>query len=353
MRAPRLARVLFKSSHTCNSFIIVKVVRFLATVITSEASSPTEGVSYSTLDPESPHNSWKFQAVNMTSRSVAKSVLSQWQDEGVGARVRRSVGRRELMNLDPFLMLDEFLVEPPAGFPDHPHRGFETVTYMIEGSFRHEDFVGHAGVIGPGDLQWMTAGRGIVHCEMPVGTTAGHGLQLWVNLKKADKMVKPAYQELLDKDIPKVTKDGVTVKIIAGESMGVKSPVYTRTPTYYLDFKVDPGAKFSQAIPKGWTVFAYILSGKAHFGPADNQKEEEPHHTVVFSDGEIVECENKGSEICHLVLISGEPINEPVVQHGPFVMNSQEEISEAISDYRKGRNGFENADKWKSSVYKR
>ncbi|KAI8597471.1 RmlC-like cupin domain-containing protein, partial [Dissophora ornata] len=178
--------------------------------------------------------------LSRASRSIVKSVLSREQSEGVGARVRRSIGRPELRNHDPFLMLDEFNVDKNGGFPDHPHRGFETVTYMLEGQFQHEDFAGHKGTIGPGDLQWMTAGRGIVHSEMPVKSqTRAHGLQLWINLPKEHKMCEPQYQELLDKEIPRATpEEGVTVKVIAGESHGVTSKVYTRTPTMYLDFKM-------------------------------------------------------------------------------------------------------------------
>ncbi|KAL5012445.1 hypothetical protein ScPMuIL_010996 [Solemya velum] len=285
------------------------------------------------------------------SRTVVKSILSVEQAEGVGARVRRSVGRSELPNLDPFLMLDEFHVQHPAGFPDHPHRGFETVTYMLKGACRHEDFCGHKGTINPGDLQWMTAGRGIVHCEMPHGDDEGHGLQLWINLSKKDKMIPPAYQELLDKDIPKATKDGVTVKVIAGESFGIKSPVYTRTPTMYLDFKMEKGSKFSQEIAPGWSAFIYLLSGTASSG--SDEKEYSPHYTLVLSDtGENIEVENKGEEICHLVLLAGQPIKEPVVQHGPFVMNSKEEIRQAMQDYRSGKNGFENAETWMSDHVK-
>lgn len=286
------------------------------------------------------------------SRTVTKSVLSQWQSEGRGAKVRRSIGRPELKNLDPFLLLDEFQGSAPAGFPDHPHRGFETVSYLLGGSFRHEDFCGHSGVINAGDLQWMTAGKGIVHCEMPYGDTTSHGLQLWVNLAKKFKMVDPAYQELLSKDIPLVKKDGVQVKVIAGESMGVKSPVYTRTPTMYLDFTLDPGSQMTQAIPSGWTAFAYVLSGAAKFGPADHQHIGEEHCTLVFSqDGNGIDIINTGSVACHFVLIAGQPLGEPVVQHGPFVMNTREEVEQAFHDYSAGENGFENARSWKSSVY--
>ncbi|XP_064608862.1 pirin-like [Liolophura sinensis] len=286
------------------------------------------------------------------SRSVVQSVISVEQDEGVGARVRRSVGRSELRSLDPFLMLDEFRVTSPAGFPDHPHRGFETVTYMLKGSSRHEDFCGHKGTIKAGDLQWMTAGRGIVHCEMPHGAEEAHGLQLWVNLAQKDKMVKPVYQELLSKDIPVATKDGVTVKVIAGESFGIKSPVYTRTPTLYLDFHMSPGSRMSQPIPSGWNAFVYMLSGTAHFGPSESQSEGLPHHTLVLGDGQRLEVENKSSEKCHFVLIGGQPLNEPVVQHGPFVMNTQQEIQQAIADYQRAKNGFENAKSWESDYVK-
>jgi len=286
----------------------------------------------------------------MTSRTVQKAFLSVEQAEGVGARVRRSIGRPELRSFDPFLMLDEFKVGKPAGFPDHPHRGFETVTYMLHGAVDHEDFAGHAGTIKAGDLQWMTAGRGIVHAEMPHGSEECHGLQLWVNLKKAEKLVEPNYQELLDKDIPKKSENGVTVKIIAGESMGVKSPVRTRTPVYYLDFVLDKGAKLKQEVPSGWNAFVYTLTGKGMYGPSGNQKEVEPHHTLVLTKGDCFEAENKGDETLHFVLIAGQPIEEPVSQYGPFVMTTRGEIDEAINDYRSGKNGFEKAHSWKSKI---
>uniref|UniRef100_A0A672T8A5 Pirin n=1 Tax=Sinocyclocheilus grahami TaxID=75366 RepID=A0A672T8A5_SINGR len=159
----------------------------------------------------------------MANPKLAKVVLSVEQSEGVGARVRRSIGRKEMKNLDPFLMLDEFCIaKPAAGFPDHPHRGFETVTYLLSGVTAHEDSCGHSGRLEPGDLQWMTAGRGVIHAEMPVSDGRIHGLQLWVNLKSADKMVEPQYQELKSKEIPKPSKDGVTVNVISGEALGLK-----------------------------------------------------------------------------------------------------------------------------------
>ncbi|RXM96853.1 Pirin [Acipenser ruthenus] len=208
-------------------------------------------------------------------------------------------------------MLDEFKVCKPAGFPDHPHRGFETVTYLIQGTSAHEDFCGHSGTMKAGDLQ------------------------LWVNLRSSEKMVAPQYQELKSKEIPKPSKGGVTVAVISGEALGVKSKVYTRTPTMYLDFKLEKGAKHVQPVP---------------IGPDNDQRQIEPHHTVVFDDGEGIQVENKDPEVAHFVIIAGEPIKEPVVQHGPFVMNTEEEITQAINDFRSGTNGFERAKLWKSKI---
>jgi len=225
-------------------------------------------------------------------RKVKQTVFSVEQGEGAGARVRRSIGRPELRNFDPFLMLDEGRVKRPAGFPDHPHRGFETVTYVLEGAIEHEGFCGHRGVIKQGDLQWMTAGRGIVHSEMPHGSSECLVTQLWVNLRSADKMTEPAYQELLSKDIPKPKKNGVQVAVISGEALGVKSQVYTRTPTLYLDFTLDAGAKHVQPVPEGWNAFIYTLSGTAHI----SGEKVEPHYTSVLSDGDSIEVENKNEK---------------------------------------------------------
>jgi redox-sensitive bicupin YhaK (pirin superfamily) len=286
-------------------------------------------------------------------RSVKQKVLSVEQAEGVGARVRRSIGRQELRNFDPFLMLDEFKVGRPGGFPDHPHRGFETVTYVLpssKGSVQHEDFCGRKGTIGPGDLQWMTAGRGILHAEMPVNEVPVHGLQLWINLHAKDKMIEPAYQELLHENIPKVTKDGVTAIVIAGEALGIESKIYTRTPTHYIHYTMQPNSVLEHKIPEGWATFAYTIAGKAKFGGSGNFIE--AHNTVTFNlEGDGIKVET-GEEEADFVLISGKPIGEPVVQHGPFVMNTQKEILKTIDDYQSGKNGFEKADKWESEIQK-
>uniref|UniRef100_A0A087YFU4 Pirin n=3 Tax=Poecilia TaxID=8080 RepID=A0A087YFU4_POEFO len=292
----------------------------------------------------------KFCTKKMIVRKLLKTVLSVEQAEGAGALVRRSIGRKELRNLDPFLLLDEFKVAKPAGFPDHPHRGFETVTYVLGGITAHEDFCGHSGRLTTGDLQWMTAGRGVVHAEMPVSEEPVVGLQLWVNLRKQEKMIEPAYQELKSSEIPKRSQGGITVAVISGEALGAKSKVYTRTPTLYLDFKLQAGAMHVQPVPSGWTTFIYTLSGTIHVGPDQEQQPVESHHTVVFGDGDCVRFENKCSEVSHFVLIAGEPINEPVVQQGPFVMNTQEEIQQAIMDFQSGTNGFERAKNWRSKI---
>lgn len=264
--------------------------------------------------------------------------------------MRRSVGSGALRNLDPFLLLDEGRASGGNGFPDHPHRGFETVSYLLKGNSRHEDCFGNKGTLESGDVQWMTAGRGILHCEMPSGPGEIHALQLWVNLSSQNKMVEPSYQTLKDKDMPRAQKDGVLVKIIAGESMGTKSAVFTRTPSMYLDFTMEPSSRHQQPIPQGWNAFAYILEGRVHFGSAGRQKEGLTHHCVVFGDGSHLEMENKGTQKCRLVLLAGQPLKEPIVQHGPFVMNTQEEIQQAFFDFRNGLNGFEVARGWKSEL---
>lgn len=193
----------------------------------------------------------------------------------------------------------------------------------------------------------MTAGRGIVHSEMPATRGRQHGLQLWVNLSSEEKMVDPNYQELESKDIPKVQQDGITVSIIAGEAFGITSPVFTRTPTLYLVFKLEPGAVLHQPIPESWNAFAYILEGESKFGSSDATTIG-AHYTVLLGLGDGISVWNKSKGICHFVLIGGQPLNEPVFQYGPFVMNTREQVMQAVQDYENGRNGFERALGWQS-----
>ncbi|KAK9155394.1 hypothetical protein Sjap_002874 [Stephania japonica] len=286
---------------------------------------------------------------NIERRVVVKKFLARPQSEGDGAVVRRSIGRFELKYFDPFLLLDEFSVSAPAGFPDHPHRGFETVTYMLQGAVTHEDFEGHKGTIRTGDLQWMTAGRGIVHSEMPADHGVQKGLQLWINLSSKYKMVEPRYQELQSKDIAEVERDGVRVRVIAGEAMGTKSPVYTRTPTMYLDFTLKPGSHLQQPIPHTWNAFIYTIEGEGVFGTPKSSTVS-PHHLLLLGQGNMVEVWNKSSKSSlRFVLVGGQPLGEPVVQYGPFVMNTDEEINQAFDDYNYCVNGFENAKHWRST----
>lgn len=284
-------------------------------------------------------------AIMSARRAVVKTVLSVERPEGAGAVVRRSIGGPGLRNFDPFLLFDEGKAEAPAGFPDHPHRGFETVSYVLKGKTKHEDFCGHKGVLGPGDVQWMTAGRGIVHSEMPAGTGEVHALQLWVNLRSDMKMCEPTYQELSSKQIPKPNKNGVKIAVISGEALGAKSKIYTRTPTMYLDFKLKPGAKHDQPVPSGWNAFVYTLSGVTDVSGTDVL----PHTTAVLGEGDFVTVENRTEEKTRFLLIAGQPLNEPVVHRGPFVMNTEEQINEAMADYGAARNGFENVKTWRKS----
>jgi len=280
-------------------------------------------------------------------RLVERKFLARPQHEGAGAIVRRSIGRFELKYFDPFLVLDEFSVTAPAGFPDHPHRGFETVTYMLQGSVTHEDFEGHKGTIGAGDLQWMTAGRGIVHSEMPAAQGTQKGLQLWINLSSKHKMIEPKYQEMLSKNIAEAVEDGIKVRVIAGEALGTKSPIYTRTPTMYLDFTLKPGNHLQQPVPTSWNAFVYVLEGEGIFGNLKSSAAS-AHHILLLGTGDGLEAWNKSSKPLRFILVGGEPLGEPLVQFGPFVMNTQEEIDQTIDDFENCVNGFEKARHWRS-----
>ncbi|XP_027170773.1 pirin-like protein [Coffea eugenioides] len=289
-----------------------------------------------------------YNSAVQEARPVVRKFLARPQPEGVGAIVRRSIGRFELKYFDPFLALDEFSVSAPGGFPDHPHRGFETVTYMLQGAVTHEDFKGHKGTIKEGDLQWMTAGRGIVHSEMPAAQGTQRGLQLWINLCSRNKMVEPRYQEMMSKDIAEAAKDGVKVRVIAGEAMGITSPVYTRTPTMFLDFTLKPGAHLQQPVPASWNAFVYVLDGEGTFSHSRSSPVT-AHNLLLLGSGDGLEAWNKSSKPLRFVLVGGEPLGEPVVQFGPFVMNTQEEIDQTIEDFENCTNGFESARHWRSA----
>ncbi|GHJ83694.1 hypothetical protein NliqN6_0096 [Naganishia liquefaciens] len=293
-----------------------------------------------------------------TSRKVTKSVFAIEQKEGAGAVVRRSIGSPALRNLTPFLMLDHFIIRKGAGFPDHPHRGQSTVTYMLEGKVQHEDFAGHTGTIGPGDLQWMVAGKGIMHAEMPLheeGRPDPQGLQLWIDLPAKDKGIEPLYQEMSSSEITTVRPSpDVEISVISGESHGEKGVVRPVGGCWYLDFKLkSKGAKVFQPLPKGWTSFIYLLSGALTVG--GQSEVQNAFHTLVLSaddgeDGVWLEAAEDG--LTRGVLIAGEPLKQHVVQYGPFVTTSVDEARQAVMDFQNAQNGFERAKHWRSEIGK-
>ena len=272
-------------------------------------------------------------------RPVTKVVRGQRSSDGAGVRLTRVIGGRALPDLDPFLLFDEFGSEEASdyigGFPDHPHRGFETVTYMLAGRMRHGDNKGNTGLLGPGSVQWMTAGRGIVHSEMPEQEEGlMHGFQLWVNLPAKDKMTAPRYQDIPPGDIPEVDAgNGIRVRVIAGRFGNVSGPVSAvATDPLYLDVALPAGASLEVPLPADDNAFAYVFEGAAKIGGEQVARGE----LAVLGNGERVEFA-AGPEGARLVLIAGRPLNEPVAKYGPFVMNTNDEIRQAVADYQSGR----------------
>ena len=283
-------------------------------------------------------------------RTIAGVVNSIETLEGAGFLVRRPFPKPSFSEYDPFLLLDEMgpMQLGPGeakGAPDHPHRGFETVTYVLSGELEHKDSSGRTGQLRPGDVQWMTAGAGVVHSEMPSDEFARnggrmHAFQLWVNLPKRDKLMKPRYQEIPNAQIPKATSDDglVTVNVIAGEALGQKAVIETRTPIIYLHCQIKPGGSVTQQVPSAFNAFAYVIDGEGLFG---NERERGTDGQMILfaQDGDEVRIENTANTTLGVLLIAGSPLNEPVVRYGPFVMNTREEIYEAIEDYSQGRMG--------------
>ncbi|KAI6366970.1 hypothetical protein MCOR25_005021 [Pyricularia grisea] len=297
-------------------------------------------------------------------RTIRKVFMAIEQAEGAGARVRRSIGTPALRQFSPFLMLDHFSIKPGAGFPDHPHRGQETITYLLTGAVDHEDFAGNKGTIEAGDLQFMTAGRGIMHAEMPRQNPDGSanvGLQLWVDLPTHLKSCEPRYRDLRAAEIPRAEVDDgkVAVKIISGQSHGVDSVKdLAYTPVWILDITIQPGGKISQPLPEGWNAFAYTLDGGdviLRDGAGTGARTVPQYHMVVFEpkgDVVVAEVDAGADQPARFVLVAGTPLDQPVVQHGPFVVNSKEEIYKAIFDFQTHSNGFERAKGWESEIGK-
>jgi len=272
-------------------------------------------------------------------RAIQTIIEPQYAIEGAGVLLRRSIAPRASNEYDPFLLFDHFAFNEPAegpirGFPMHPHRGIETVTYMLDGSVRHRDSLGNSGVIGAGDVQWMTSGGGIMHEEMPKRGESGtiYGFQLWVNLPAALKMSSPRYQEVNAASIPTSEKDGVRVRVVAGEVNGVKGPVteIAANPVY-MEVNMAPGTQFTLPVPRGHTTLAYVFEGSGLFGG----EAVDATHMVVFGDGDALQADAQGSPL-RFMLIAGAPFKEPIVPYGPFVMNTREEIQQALRDLRDG-----------------
>jgi len=292
-------------------------------------------------------------------RRVKKVWKSKPTTEGAGVHLRRAFGFREVPQLDPFLLLDDFRSNEPAeyqrGFPWHPHRGMETITYVLAGDVEHGDSLGNRGVIRAGDVQWMTAGSGIIHQEMPKGDSQGRmwGFQLWANLPASHKMMDPRYQEVKHDDIPVAeTADGARVRVISGEVAGVRGPVREIvTDPEYLDVSLPPGRTFTHAAKPTHTVFAYVIEGEGYFDPERDPYAREAvgesyfdlarpcvcgnHTLVVYGPGDTVVVSTEGQPV-RFLLVAGRPLKEPVAWYGPIVMNTQAELRSAFREYEQG-----------------
>ncbi len=280
-------------------------------------------------------------------RSIERIITPQHVIEGAGVLLLRSFGPNRQNLFDPFLLFDHFAFNDPVegpirGFPTHPHRGIETVTYMLKGSVRHRDSIGNMGIIGPGDVQWMTSGRGILHEEMPQRDPEGviQGFQLWVNLPAAEKMSQPRYQEIQSEEIPQVEEDGAGIRVVAGRVADARGPVTDiAAQPRYMDVALRSGATFRLVVPDGHTALAYLFEGEAWFGGNDTG----PGKLVEAIS--MVEFSREGGEICikagienpaRFMLMTGAPFGEPIYPYGPFVMNTREEIEQALADLRNG-----------------
>jgi redox-sensitive bicupin YhaK (pirin superfamily) len=276
---------------------------------------------------------------SMKQRTVKRLVCGQETADGAGVRLTRVIGTHQLLQLDPFLLLDDFRSDNPedyiGGFPPHPHRGFETVTYLLAGRVQHKDNAGHTGVLKAGGVQWMTAGRGVVHSEMPQqeeGLLAG--FQLWVNLPASHKMVDPRYQEFdADSILREEREQGVLLRVVAGEtSRGTQGPVRDlTTPVSYFDISMPVGSRFSESLPERFNAFVYLVEGEIGIGDRVVQ----PLALAHLGGGEEVVIEARQES--RLLLVAGQPLNEPIARRGPFVMNNEAQLREAFDDYQAGR----------------
>jgi len=272
-------------------------------------------------------------------RTISQLIEPQSAIEGAGVKLRRSISPRVSNEFDPFLLFDHFAFNDPVegpirGFPMHPHRGIETVTYMLEGATAHRDSLGNEGVIGPGDVQWMSSGRGILHEEMPRRGPSGaiYGFQLWVNLPSHLKMSEPRYQEVNASMIPTYEKDGVKIRVVAGTVEGISGPVEDIAASpLYMDIRLDPDHEWTHAVPAGHTALAYVFEGEGVF----SSETVSAVKLLKFSDGDCITVRTENNPV-RFMLIAGAPFKEPIVPYGPFVMNTIEEIQETLQELRNG-----------------
>jgi redox-sensitive bicupin YhaK (pirin superfamily) len=292
-------------------------------------------------EPAPPERDSPRAASARLERDIERVITGQYTTDGAGVRLRRALGGAALSMLDPFLLLDEFQSDDPndylSGFPDHPHRGFETVTYMIDGAMEHKDSVGNRGRLGAGSAQWMTAGRGIVHSEMPKQERGlMWGFQLWVNLPRARKMIKPRYQDIAPARIPELDIQGARTRVVAGNAFGTTGPVSgIDVEPLFLDVAVSRGVRFQAALPQGHNAFVFVTDGAVRVGPS-NREVRRGQLAVLSRAGETLTATCDATSGRMLVL-AGRPLGEPVARRGPFVMNTDDEIQQAFDDYRSGR----------------
>ncbi|WP_045770311.1 pirin family protein [Xanthomonas albilineans] len=274
---------------------------------------------------------------------ILRTIRGHATADGDGVKLTRVIGGAELPELDPFLLLDEFGTDRAedyiGGFPSHPHRGFETVTYMLDGRMRHKDNHGNEGLLTPGSVQWMTAGRGLVHSEMPEQESGRmRGFQLWVNLPAREKMTAPRYQEFAPERIPLIQPAaGVTIKVIAGQIGEVHGPIaQPATDPLYLDIALAADARWSYLLPSGHNVFAYMFEGAAALGEGEAARSLSAQTLAVLGGGDLLQLQ-AGEQGARLILVAGRPLREPVARHGPFVMNTRQELMQAFVDFQEGR----------------
>jgi len=282
-------------------------------------------------------------ATSITPARIARKIRGRATSDGAGVKLTRVIGGPELPELDPFLLLDEFGTDRAedyiAGFPSHPHRGFETVTYMLDGRMRHKDNHGNEGLLTPGSVQWMTAGRGLVHSEMPEQESGRmRGFQLWVNLPARDKMTDPKYQEFAPEFIPVAAPaPGVEVKVIAGVVDAVVGPiVQPATDPLYLDISLQAGKSWEYRLPVGHNAFAYVFEGAVTVGDGEDARALDVQEMAVLGGGELLQL-RAGQQPARLIVVAGRPLGEPVMRHGPFVMNTRQELMQAFVDFQEGR----------------